>query len=218
VRRPQFLALIAAFVGGLLGTTLRLGLDTLLPHAMAGSMVGVTDRRFASYVALSEVTVAGASIAWSTVVVNLVGALALGYLVARLWRLPSTPAWLKVGLGTGLLGSFTTFSAITVNVVDALTLGNIGVALAALGVSVVGGIAAAWAGLLLGGWHAGVSRIARTRRLLDAIPDAGLPAIPDAGLDAGSDEQRPADLGVGSDEQRPARNPPGAIVDEGVDQ
>jgi CrcB protein len=186
VRRPQLLALIAVFVGGLLGTALRLGLDTLLPHALGGSLVGGTGST-ASYAALTEVTVAGASIAWSTVVVNLVGALVLGYLVARLWRLPSTPAWLKVGLGTGLLGSFTTFSAIIVNVVDALTLGNIGVALAALGLSIVGGILAAWAGLLLGGWHAGLSRVARTRRLLDAIPDAKLPAVPDSALPAAPD-------------------------------
>jgi CrcB protein len=204
VRRPQVLALVAVFVGGLLGTALRFGLDTLLPHALGGSLVGGAGRRFASYVALSDVTVAGASIAWSTVVVNLLGALVLGYLVARLWRLPSTPAWLKVGLGTGLLGSFTTFSAITVNVVDALTLGNIGVALAALGLSIVGGILAAWAGLLLGGWHAGLSRVARTRRLLDAIPDAGLPAVPDSALPAVPDSALSAT--------------PDAIPDRGVDQ
>ena len=85
--------------------------------------------------------VGGASIGRSTVAVNILGSLALGYLVARLWRLPSTPAWLKVGLGAGLLGSFTTFSAVAVNVVDALALGNIGVALGALGISLVGGIA-----------------------------------------------------------------------------
>ena len=159
------LAVIAVFVGGLVGTGLRLGMDTLLPH-----------------------TIGGASIAWSIVFVNLVGSLLLGFLVARLWRLPGTPGWLKVGLGTGLLGSFTTFSAIAVNVVDALSLGNLGLAFAALGLSLVGGILAAWAGLALGGWHAETSRVARTRRLLDAIPD--LPSdsvtvdpIPDAGID-----------------------------------
>jgi len=143
---------MSVFVGGLVGTALRLGLDTLLPHAVSGN----------------------ASISWSTVAVNLVGSLALGFLVARLWRLPSTPAWLKTGLGTGLLGSFTTFSAIAVNVVDALSLGNIGVAFAALGISLVGGIATAWLGLFLGGWHTDWSRSLRVRRLLDAIPDRGV--------------------------------------------
>jgi len=195
--RPSLLAVISVFVGGLVGTTLRLGLDQLLPHTVGGSLVSSTVGWFAyaplsgdvflpsgthptaGYVALADVAVAGASIAWSTVVVNLVGSLLLGFLVARLWRLPSTPAWLKVGLGTGLLGSFTTFSAVAVNVVDAVSLGNIGVALAVLGLSLVGGIAAAWAGLLLGGWHAGVSRSRRARSLLDAIPDS----LPDRGVD-----------------------------------
>lgn len=167
----QLLAVMSVFVGGLVGTVLRLGLDTLLPHAIGGASI--------SGGAGGSAALAGASISWSTVVVNLVGSLALGFLVARLWRLPSTPAWLKVGLGTGLLGSFTTFSAIAVNVVDALSLGNIGVAALALGLSLVGGIAAAWLGLLLGGWHAEVSRVARTRQMLDAIPDA----IVDAGVD-----------------------------------
>lgn len=145
------LSVVAVFAGGLVGTTLRLGLDVLLPHASGA-----------------------ASIAWSTVLVNLIGSLVLGYLVARLWRLPNTPGWLKVGLGTGLLGSFTTFSAIAVNLVDALSLGNIGVAFAALALSLVGGILDAWAGLALGGWHARISQTARTRRLLDAIPDQGV--------------------------------------------
>ena len=184
MKPTQWLALVAVFVGGLVGTTLRLGLDVMLPHAVGSSVVGAgLERGRASYVALTEVTVAGASIAWSTVAVNILGSLALGYLVARLWRLPNTPAWLKVGVGTGLLGSFTTFSAIAVNVVDALFLGNIGVALGALGLSLVIGIAAAWLGLFLGGWHANLSRVARTRRMLDAIPDADLDTIPDSGVD-----------------------------------
>ena len=153
---PKLLAVISVFVGGLVGTALRLGLGWVLPPH---------------------------DLSWSTVVVNLVGSLVLGFLVARLWRLPSTPAWLKTGLGTGLLGSFTTFSAIAVNVGDAVSLGNIGVALAALGLSLVGGILAAWAGLALGSWHARISQTVRTRRLLDAIPDAGLDAIPDRGVD-----------------------------------
>lgn len=177
---PKLLAVISVFVGGLVGTALRLGLDQLFPHAAGGT--GGTIGWFAYAPLSSEVFIPpspGASIAWSTVVVNLVGSLALGFLVARLWRLPSTPPWLKTGLGTGLLGAFTTFSAIAVNVVDSVSLGSIGVAIAALGLSLVGGILAAWAGLTLGGWHGRISHTARTRRLLDAIPDA----MPDRGVD-----------------------------------
>ena len=182
---PKLLAVISVFVGGLVGTSLRLGFDLLLPHETGRS--GGSSGWFAYAPLSGEVFVVpglGASIAWSTVVVNLFGSLVLGFLVARLWRLSSTPAWLKTGLGTGLLGSFTTFSAIAVNVVDAVSLGNIGVALSALGLSLVGGILAAWAGLALGSWHAGSSQTARTRRVLDAIPNAGHDANADAGPDA----------------------------------
>jgi CrcB protein len=186
---PKLLAVISVFVGGLVGTALRLGLDQLFLHAAGGT--GGTIGWFAYAPLSGEVFIPpspGASIAWSTVVVNLVGSLALGFLVARLWRLPSTPPWLKTGLGTGLLGSFTTFSAIAVNVVDSVSLGNIGVAIAALGLSLVGGILAAWAGLALGGWHARISQTARTRRLLDAIPDAIPDAMPDPIPDRGVDQ------------------------------
>lgn len=182
MKPPPLLAVLAVFVGGLVGTGLRLGLDTLLPHATGGSLIsGAHDS--GGYAALTDVAWAGASITWSTVIVNLVGSLALGYLVARLWRRPSTPLWLKVGLGTGLLGSFTTFSAVAVNVVDALSLGNFAVAFTAVGFSLVGGLTAAWLGVFLGGRHATWSQSQRTRRLLDAIPDAITDPIPDAGVD-----------------------------------
>ena len=77
-------------VGGLVGTGLRLGIDALLPHA---------DDAFP----------------WSTLLINVVGSFALGVLVARVW--PTAPAWLRAGLGAGLLGSFTTFSAVAVSLV-----------------------------------------------------------------------------------------------------
>jgi CrcB protein len=115
--------LIAVFVGGLVGTALRLGLDALLPHPAA-------------------------AFPWSTLIVNLLGSFALGVLVARVW--PSAPEWLRFGLGTGLLGSFTTFSAVIASLF-ALT-ANDEVALAALylGVSIAGGLLLAAIGLRWG--------------------------------------------------------------------
>lgn len=81
---------IAVFVGGVLGTGARLGLDTLIPH---------TDSTFP----------------WSTLLINVVGSFALGVLVARSWD--RLPAWGRAGLGPGVIGSFTTFSAIMVSLV-----------------------------------------------------------------------------------------------------
>jgi CrcB protein len=78
---------LAVFVGGLVGTGLRLALDTALPHADDG-------------------------FPWSTLLANLVGTFALGWLAGGLWTRPSTPSWLKAGIGSGLIGSFTTLSAV----------------------------------------------------------------------------------------------------------
>lgn len=49
---------------------------------------------------------------WATLLINLIGSAALGLLVgiAHAWR--SLPRWALPVLGTGLLGSFTTFSAV----------------------------------------------------------------------------------------------------------
>lgn len=108
-------ALAAVAAGGLVGTGLRLVADYLIPNPIA------------------------------TLVVNVVGSLVLGFLVARVW--PTASDWLKAGLGPGLLGSFTTFSALAVIVVDlGFTLGGI----LYLAATLVLGLGAAFAGLRLG--------------------------------------------------------------------
>ncbi|MGN6502280.1 MAG: fluoride efflux transporter FluC [Pseudolysinimonas sp.] len=116
--------LLAVLVGGLIGTGLRVGLDLLLPH---------TAEQFP----------------WSTFLVNVVGSLALGVLVARLW--PVAPPWLRFGLGTGMLGSFTTFSALAASVVTITAAGDPLLALGYLVASLGVGIGAAALGLRIGG-------------------------------------------------------------------
>lgn len=113
---------LAVIVGGLVGTGLRLGIDALLPH---------TDDQFP----------------WSTLVINLVGAFALGALVAKVW--PLAPDWMRAGLGVGLLGSFTTFSAIAVSLVALADAGEWVSALVYLVITMAGGLTAAWAGIAL---------------------------------------------------------------------
>ena len=117
------MTLLAVVLGGLLGTGLRLTLDTLLPHS-------------------------DASFPWSTLIINLVGSVALGFLVARVW--PTAPAWLKAGLGPGLIGSFTTFSALIVSLLTLTRAGMPVTALVYLLVSIVGGLLAAAIGLRVG--------------------------------------------------------------------
>jgi CrcB protein len=113
---------LAVVLGGVLGTGLRLGIGELL--------------------------LPGSSFPWATLAVNVIGSFALGLLVAKVW--PTAPAWLRAGLGTGLLGSFTTFSAVMVSL---LTLTGDGLTLVAgvyLVASLVLGLAAALLGIRLG--------------------------------------------------------------------
>ena len=81
----------------------------------------------------------------STLAINVAGSFALGLLVARLWS--SAAPWLRAGLGAGLLGSFTTFSAVAVTVVE---LGFSLTAAAYLALTLALGLLAAWAGLRVG--------------------------------------------------------------------
>ncbi|MBU1589232.1 MAG: CrcB family protein [Actinobacteria bacterium] len=115
--------LAAVVVGGLVGTGLRIAIDAALPHS---------DSTFPL----------------STLIINCVGAFVLGALVARLWR--TAPSWLKAGLGVGVLGSFTTFSAFAVSLVSLTEAGEGMTALGYLALTLVLGLGAAWLGLALG--------------------------------------------------------------------
>ena len=120
---PAPLSLLAALIGGASGTGLRLLADTLLPH---------TDSEFPL----------------GTLILNVVGAFVLGLVVARLWS--RAPEWLRAGLGAGLLGSFTTFSAVMVSLVAQTTSGLWWMAVGYLALSLVLGLAAAAIGLRVG--------------------------------------------------------------------
>ncbi|RXZ68749.1 fluoride efflux transporter FluC [Agromyces albus] len=118
-------AYLAVAVGGLIGTGLRLGFDLAFPHADGELPV-------------------------ETFVVNLFGSFALGWLVGGLWTRPGTPTWLKAGLGSGLIGSFTTLSAVMVSLIALTGAGELWLGVLYLFVSVVGGLALAAAGLRIG--------------------------------------------------------------------
>ena len=111
------------FAGGVVGTAARLLFDYAVPHGDTGFPL-------------------------STLIINVVGSALLGFLVARVW--PTAPPWLRAGLGAGVLGSFTTFSAVVVAVVTLTDGGRMLVAALYLALSLVLGFAAAAAGLRVG--------------------------------------------------------------------
>ena len=79
----------------------------------------------------------GPGFPWGTLIVNVVGSLAMGLLIGALAAVPGgTSQHLRLFLATGILGGFTTFSAFSL---DALTLyerGQVGTALLYVGGSV----------------------------------------------------------------------------------
>jgi CrcB protein len=90
-------------------------------------------------------TVHNASVPWSTLTINLVGSLLLGMLVVAVTEIWRPHPLLRPFLGTGVLGGFTTFSTFAVEV-RGLPADHIWLYLA---LSVVGGLAAALAGMNL---------------------------------------------------------------------
>ncbi len=80
--------LLPVAIGGAIGTALRILLDIML------SLIFFT---------MSLV---------SLLVINALGSFLLGFLVAGLWTRPKTPHWMKLAVGPGVLGGFTTFSGV----------------------------------------------------------------------------------------------------------
>ena len=80
--------LLPVAIGGAIGTALRILLDIML------SLIFFT---------MSLVSI---------MVINALGSFLLGFLVAGLWTRPKTPHWMKLAVGPGVLGGFTTFSGV----------------------------------------------------------------------------------------------------------
>jgi CrcB protein len=122
--QPRLLAVVA--VGGAVGTAGRFGLGRALPPS--------------------------AGWPWGTLTANLAGAFLLGLLLeALLRRGEETPGrrLARLGLGTGVLGGFTTFSALALELERLLAVGDLAVAAGYAGLTVVGGLAACAAGVAL---------------------------------------------------------------------
>ena len=85
-----------------------------------------------------------------TLLVNVVGCLALGWLAEFVGQKPSMPDWFRVGLGTGLIGSFTTFSTFSVEMVELVESGHWIFAILYIVSSLVGGLMAVRVGRAVG--------------------------------------------------------------------
>lgn len=122
---PDWRAWAAVAAGGLAGTELRYGLGLAFPES-AGAMP------------------------WTTLGINIAGSFVLAALTTAWTARPHTAFWLRAGLGPGLLGSFTTFSAVAFSVDQMARAGEHTAWIAYLGLSLLLGLGAAAAGWRVG--------------------------------------------------------------------
>jgi fluoride exporter len=84
---------------------------------------------------------------WGTLAVNVVGALAIGLIVAALGTRDLLDSRWRPVLVTGLLGGFTTFSAFAYETIELAERRQLGTAAIYVLVTIVAGLAACWLGL-----------------------------------------------------------------------
>jgi CrcB protein len=126
-RRPSLpparsLLLVAA--GGALGAVLRVAI---------GALIAVTD----------------GGLPWNTLVVNLSGACLLGVLLGLVTARLGGGTWVRPALGTGVLGAYTTFSTVSVEIEQLAAGSAMAIAVAYALVTLIGGLLAAWTGSVL---------------------------------------------------------------------
>jgi CrcB protein len=111
--------LVAIFAGGFAGAIARVELSEALPFS---------SRHWP----------------WATFIVNVVGAVLLGYLITRLQERLPVSAYRRPLLGTGLCGALTTFSTLQLELLRMLEAGVVGLALAYVLISLAAGLLGVW--------------------------------------------------------------------------
>jgi CrcB protein len=122
---PEGRAWLAVAAGALIGTELRYGLGIAFPEPPG-------------------------AFPWTTLGINVAGSFVLAVLTTAWMARPRTAFWLRAGLGPGLLGSFTTFSAVVFSTDQLARAGQHGVWAGYLALSLLLGLTAAGVG-----WRAG---------------------------------------------------------------
>ena len=92
----------------------------------------------------------GPAFPWGTLIVNVVGSFAIGFLVELVARRLNASAEMRLLLVTGFLGGFTTFSAFSLDALALFERGATAAAMIYVLVSVLVSLAAVVAGLALG--------------------------------------------------------------------
>jgi fluoride exporter len=92
----------------------------------------------------------GPAFPWGTLIVNIVGSFAIGFLAEFIARRLNAPAEMRLLLVTGFLGGFTTFSAFSLDALFLFERGAVTTAVAYVVASVAVSLVAVMGGLALG--------------------------------------------------------------------
>lgn len=88
---------------------------------------------------------------WGIFVVNVSGALAMGFLATWLEPRFEDVTWLRTAILTGFLGAYTTFSTLSLDSYRLFDAGHVGAAFLNTAGSLAAGIAAVWVGIRVAG-------------------------------------------------------------------
>lgn len=113
---------------------------------MIGGSIGAGARYLVGRWALATL---GPGLPFATWGVNILGGFLMGLLIGWLASRSSGDDSLRLLIGVGILGGFTTFSAFSLECVEMILRGDIGLAFAYAVSSVAGSLVALYAGLLL---------------------------------------------------------------------
>lgn len=119
--------ILAIMTGGAAGTLARGGLAEALPHRPG-------------------------EWPWATFIVNLLGALILGWLLTRLAERTAPGRYWRFLLGTGFCGALTTFSTFQVETFEFARTGHVALAVAYPVASITAGMMLAVAGVMVARW------------------------------------------------------------------
>ncbi|MEE4155592.1 MAG: fluoride efflux transporter CrcB [Erythrobacter sp.] len=122
-----------------------------LPASLLVAIGGAVGALARYQLGLGVARIAGlqAGFPWGTLAVNLLGCLAMGALMGALARTGAAAEPLRLLVGVGLLGGFTTFSAFGLEMVMLIERGSAGAAVLYAAGSFIGGIAALTCGLAI---------------------------------------------------------------------
>ena len=122
----------------------------MMLHLVLVAIGGAMGASLRHLVNLASLRLLGPNFPWGTMAVNIAGSFAMGIFIELLARRFNASNELRLLVATGILGGFTTFSAFSLDFATLVERGPTAPAVGYVLASVVGSLAAIFAGLWLG--------------------------------------------------------------------